>query len=233
MKNLLFIVGISIALTSCHDIVDGSSGAMTSQYRQEPLFRAIQMDGNIDVFVTQDTSFTIKVEAGENLINYIETSVVGDMLVIYEAPNNIVNTKPIKVYLTMDSLYDVSMEGSGNLDVNNMLCDHLNFESIGSGDANLEITGQSVNLEMRGSGDAYLIGTANSFNAYIQGSGDLNARFLQANDVNIEIEGSGDAIVYAANSLIATITGSGDIIYYGSPNTVTTSVSGSGNIYAH
>lgn len=233
MKKLVVILALGTALISCRSMIDGTAGAVTSVDRNEGPFKSLQLEDNIDVFVTQDTAFTIRVQAGENLINYIETSVVGDKLVIYEAPNNVVNTKPIKVFLTMDSVHNISMEGSGNLDMNNMLSDHLNFVATGSGDINLEVEAQHINFNNKGSGDAQFVGTTDSFNVQLQGSGDLNARFLEANDVNIVLEGSGDGIISAAMTLIATLSGSGDIIYYGNPGTVTTSNQGSGNIYAH
>lgn len=225
--------GLVISLTSCHDLVDGTSGAVISENRQEPNFYSINMEHNIDVFVQYDTISSIRVEAGENLIDYIETSVVNNVLYIYEAPNNIVNAKPIRVYLTMDSLVDIDIEGSGDLDVNNMFGSNLNVVSLGSGDANIEYDGLFVNYESRGSGDTYFVGTTNTFNTNLEGSGDLMARHFHAQDVNVKVDGSGDAIVYAANSLTAQISGSGDINYYGNPLTVSTSVTGSGNIYAH
>lgn len=230
MKKILLLTLFGTVLTSCHDLVDGTSGAVVSEYRQEPDFNSINMEGNIDVFVSYDTISTIRVEAGENLIDYIETSVLGNELLVYEAPNNIVNTKPIRVYITVDSLNDVTIEGSGDLDVNDMVSNHLNVLVTGSGDANFEIDAISINYNNKGSGDAMLVGTVNTLNVLLEGSGDFKGRHLYAQDANVEVEGSGDAYVYVINDLIAEISGSGDIIYYGNPNSVTANVTGSGHV---
>ncbi|CAG5076887.1 head GIN domain-containing protein [Parvicella tangerina] len=233
MKKIALVALVGMTLTSCHDLIDGTAGAVTTEMRTEPAFHSINMEGNVDVFVSYDTINSIKIEAGENLIDYIETSVIGDELFVYEAPNNIVNTKPIRVYVTMDSLESVHMEGSGDLDVNDMSSDHLNVLSIGSGDANFEIDANNINYENTGSGDARFTGTVNSLNVFLEGSGDFKGKYMYAFDANVEIEGSGDALVRASNSLVATISGSGDITYYGNPTTVTTSVTGSGDVYGN
>lgn len=233
MKKIKVLALVGLSLTSCHDLIDGTAGAVISEDRTEPLFHSINMEGNVDVFIYYDTVSSVRVEAGENLIDYIETSVIGDELYIYEAPNNVVNAKPIRVYLTMDSLENVHMEGSGDLDVNDMNADHLNVLSIGSGDANFEIDATSINYENTGSGNVRFTGTVNTLNVFLEGSGDYKGKYMYSNDANVEIEGSGDAFVHATNSLIATISGSGDIVYYGNPSSVTTSVTGSGNVYGN
>lgn len=115
MKKIAIITGclpLAMGMMSCHNLIDGTAGSVISESRQEPAFHSINMEGNIDVFISYDTVSTIRVEAGENLIDYIETSVIGDELFIYEAPNNVVNSKPIRIYVTMDSLENVYMEGS-------------------------------------------------------------------------------------------------------------------------
>lgn len=233
MKKLIVLALTGIALSSCHELIDGTAGAVVSETRQEPAFRSINMEGNIDVFVSHDTVNSIRVEAGEHLIDYIETTVQGGELLVYEAPNNVVNAKPIRVYVTMDSIENVNMEGSGDLDVNDMLSNHLNVVSIGSGDVNFEIDAMSINYESRGSGDARFVGNVIALNVEIEGSGDFSAKHLYAYDVNVEIEGSGDAIVNATNQLIATISGSGDVTYYGSPANISTNITGSGNVYGN
>lgn len=238
MKKIALIAGLgmvpmAIGMTSCHDLVDGTAGQVTSETRQEPVFNSINMEGNIDVFISYDTMRTIRVEAGENLIDYIETSVVGNELLVYEAPNNIVNTKPIRVYITMDSISGVTIEGSGDLDVDDMNSDHLNLLCTGSGDANLEIDANSINCDSKGSGDVKMVGNVTSINVLLEGSGDFRGKYLYTNDANIEIEGSGDTFLHVTNDLIVDISGSGDVIYYGNPNTVTTNITGSGNVYGN
>lgn len=233
MKKITLLLLLGVTISSCHDLVDGTAGAVVSETRQEPVFHSINMEGNVDVFISYDTASTIRVEAGENLIDYIETSVVGNELLVYEAPNNVVNAKPIRVYITMDSLVNVTMEGSGDLDVNDMISNNLNILSIGSGDVNFEIDANSINYDSRGSGDARFVGNVTALNVLLEGSGDFMGRYLYSYDTNVEIEGSGDAIVNASNSLIVEIIGSGDVTYYGNPASVTTTILGSGNVYGN
>jgi hypothetical protein len=173
------------------------------------------------------------VEAGENLIDYIETNVVDGEMIIHEANNNLANTKPIKVYINADSIENIVLEGSGNFDGNNILANTLNILLSGSGNMNINTMATNVNFNLTGSGDAYLLGNTNNSNILLQGSGDVNAKFLQAQDVSVTVNGSGDATVTVTDTLNAVINGSGDINYYGNPSSVITSVNGSGNIQGH
>ena len=234
MKKVI-ITALSFAVlgTSCRKMIEGTSGSMTTEYRQAPSFNKIHIQGNIDVFLSQDTSFSIRVEAGEHLVNFIETNVVNGEMIIHESNNNLANTKPIKVYVYGDSLENIEIEGSGNFDGDNIKANTLNILVTGSGNLNIDVEANTVNYNVKGSGNAYLLGVVNNFNALIQGSGDINAKFLQAQDVNAKITGSGNAIVTAFNSLIAEVSGSGDIDYYGNPGSLSTIVTGSGSINPH
>jgi hypothetical protein len=232
-KIIIATLAIAVLGTSCRKMIEGTSGQMTTEYRQAPAFNKIHLQGNIDVFLSQDTSFSIRVEAGENLIDYIETNVVDGEMIIHEANNNLANTKPIKVYINTDSIENIVLEGSGNFDGDNILADNLNVLLSGSGHININTFATEVNFNVTGSGDAYILGTSNILNLLIQGSGDVNSKFLQTQNANVTINGSGDAIVNVSDTLSAVVNGSGDIDYYGNPTTVSTAVNGSGNIQGH
>ncbi len=232
-KIILATFTIILVATSCNKMITGTAGAMTTEYRQAPTFNKVYLQGSIDVFLSQDTSFSVRVEAGENLIDYIETNVVDGEMIIYEANNNLANTKPIKVYINSDSIQNIVLEGSGNFDGNNILANQLNVLLSGSGNININTTAQNVNFNLKGSGDAYLVGNTNNLNILLQGSGDVNTKFLQSKNATVTLNGSGDVVVTAIDTLTAVVNGSGDIDYYGSPTTTSTTVNGSGNIQGH
>lgn len=234
MKRVIIAtLALGVFATSCRKMIEGTSGSMTTEYRQAPDFNKVYLKGNIDVFLSQDTTFSVRVEAGENLIDYIETNVVNGEMIIHEANNNLANTKPIKVYINADSLDNIVLEGSGNFDGNNILSNNLSVLLTGSGNMNINTTAPTVNFNLKGSGDAYILGNTNNLNLLLQGSGEVNAKFLQAHVATVTINGSGDAIVTVLDTLSAVVNGSGDIDYYGSPSSVSASENGSGNIHGH
>lgn len=230
MKKIL-IIGVALAyFTSCGKMVDSTSGTLITETRIAADFNEIHIQDHIDVQYTQDTVASISVEAGENLIDYIQTDIVNGKLIIYESSNTIANHKLIKVTVTSDSLNNIEMEGSGDFNGNNMSSTFLNISTIGSGNFNSDVWTSHINISSTGSGDVQLTGASETQNIELKGSGDLKARFMISDSVTVDLIGSGDAWVHADNYLNATLTGSGDINFYGNPSTVVSSNSGSGNI---
>jgi len=233
MKKIILISFIAIgALSSCHRRLDGTSGPVTSEVRTtNTTFTAIHLQDNIDVYYTQDTVPSIKVEAGENVIGFIHTDIINGELVIFESSNDVVNTKQIKVFVSEAALNSVDMEGAGDFVGTGMTSTTFNLSMIGSGDASFNMIATTINTSQSGSGDLTITGTSINENVTMSGSGSLQARFMLANNVTITNTGSGNAVVHAIDILNATLTGSGDIGYYGTPTTVNTTDTGSGDIY--
>ena len=62
------------------------------------------------------------------------------------------------------------------------------------------------------------------------GAGDVNARELDADEVDVNISGAGDVEVTALKRIDARISGVGEIDYWGRPEKERTRVSGIGDI---
>jgi hypothetical protein len=230
MKTILIIGTAIVTFASCGKMVDRTSGALITESRTATYFNEVHAQDHIDIHYTQDTMTSIAVEAGENLIDYIQTDIVNGKLVIFESSNTIANHKIIKVTITSDSLNSVEMEGSGDFNGNNMSSTFLNVSTIGSGNFKADAWTSHIDVSSTGSGDVQLTGGSDSQNFELKGSGDLNARFMIADSVSVNVIGSGDATVHADNYLNATLSGSGDINFYGNPGSVVTSDTGSGDI---
>ncbi len=88
---------------------------------------------------------------------------------------------------------------------------------------------------MKGSGDVEVYGADNSGakegKISVYGSGDVCTRYLDIEDLEVNISGSAELKVHASKELEVNINGSGEVCYYGEAN-VTSNVSGSGEIYS-
>ncbi|HYH14460.1 MAG TPA: head GIN domain-containing protein [Flavisolibacter sp.] len=208
------------------------NGNITTEQRNIADFNAIEVQGSINVYVSQGSNYAVRVEAEENLMEYVVVEKDGEELEVrFKRNTNIRTKRPVNVYVTAPSYTNLAVSGSGNL-ISQTKITHpsqLDIDIAGSGDANLEVDAPTINAEISGSGSAILKGTTRTFNGEIGGSGELRAYNLLSERSDIDIAGSGDAEVFASKQLDVQVAGSGNINYKGNPN-INKSIAGSGTV---
>jgi hypothetical protein len=188
------------------------SGKVASETRQVSGFNTVELRGSADVSVTQGEAEAVVVEADDNILPLIETTVQNGRLIISTKPNtSLTTTNPVHVNVTIKSLQGLTLSGSGNVDVSSL-------------------AGQDLNIVLSGSGDITVSGAADRVAIRLPGSGNVICSGLKARSATVTLAGSGNVAVYASESLDASLLGSGTIHYDGNPAQVRKSVSGSGSI---
>jgi hypothetical protein len=209
------------------------NGNVVSQDRDTKSFNEVHSRGSFNVVLTDGTDRKVRVEAEENLQQYITVEVQDDALVI--STKKLVNLHPTKamtVYVTAHALKGVKLSGSGNVKSTNTLTGSDEFEakSSGSGNMTLDVETNSLDVAISGSGNMSLKGRTKNLDGSISGSGNIKARNLQADDTSIKISGSGGAEVVANVKLDSRIAGSGSVKYWGNAS-VDTKIAGSGSVH--
>lgn len=234
-KSLLYILPALIALSSCDEIfrktVNGS-GNITSENRNINNADKIKSYGSFDITIIQGTTPSVKVEADDNLMEYIITRNEDDALVIKTREGyNLRTDDAIKVTITTNELELLEVAGSGNVKGQGKFTgrDRLKISVAGSGDVELDVNAPDVDVNIAGSGNINLQGETRDSKISIAGMGDYNADNLKSETVKINIAGSGNTKVYASESLDVEIAGSGDVYYRGEPS-ITKHIAGSGKI---
>lgn len=201
-------------------------------------FHAVDVSGSFDVFITQGSSESVKVEAPDEVIDKIITEVTGDgVLKIYNKRNFNWNDwfggrgKKIAIYVNIKDVDAVQLTGSGDVYFKDGLrSPSLKIALTGSGDLGGRIETKSLECRLSGSGDIKLAGHAETSVVNVIGSGDYHGRDLATVNTTARVAGSGDAAVNVSDSLNASVSGSGDVKYSGSPKHLMTSKAGSGDI---
>lgn len=210
-KQILpLIVMLFLGLVSCEEIGVRGHGDVVSEFRDLNDFTAIKFRIDGDVYLTQEATQEVRIEAYENIIHLIETRVENGELTI-DSDKNILNGNRLKVFISAVAFDKIQLSGSGNI------------ESLSC------INTQDLELSISGSGNIEICGNAATLNAKVSGSGNINAYGIEATAVDSRVSGSGNIKVTANETLEATITGSGNIYYKGSPQ-VNSHVQGSGRV---
>lgn len=226
---------IATSLSSCEFMdrtTEQGNGNISVTHRNEKHFKGVKTFGDFEVRVTSGSDYAVKVEADENLQQFIRTSVEDNTLEIKtEDGVSIDPTSTIKVDVTAPLYDQLATSGSGDIKGVNQLATegHMHIDIAGSGDIEAEIKADDVHASISGSGTIKVSGQSSTFKASITGDGDVEADKLNTEEASIEINGSGNTLINASKKLDIHISGSGDVKYSGNPQ-INQQINGSGNI---
>lgn len=230
---LVFMALFHTACFSDWNAVSGK-GSIISETRHAESFTAIELQTAADVEIVKGNAYHVTVSDYENLLQYITLEVVDNRLVIKKDPLtiNLWNSKA-RVTVTMpDSLYAVTLAGSGQMNIDPAFSKLESLRLNGSGNIFIEdyCALDKLEAQITGSGNIRAKGTVNNLNAKVTGSGNMMLSGLEAYDAKCTLAGSGNMYVAVENELVVYLTGSGDVFYYGNP-IVNSYASGSGKVY--
>ncbi len=193
---------------------------------------------------------SLRIEAEDNLMEYLETQVRGGTLRIgTRGLVNLRSTQPINYSLTVTGLdtieissagdieapdleagrFSISVSSSGNLEMGDLEADTLTVRISSSGDVTLGVlNAERLEVEITSSGDLDIAGgQVGSQNITISSSGRYSAQELASDEAEVRLSSSGSATIWVRERLEASLSSSGDVRYLGSPAVdATTSSSG-------
>lgn len=224
-----------LCFTSCRFVgskrVEGNGQRVTVS-RTAGEFEGVEVRGGVDLVLITGDNHDIRIEADQNLIDYIEVHNNGGVVSVSSRDGyNLRSNGGIKVYATAPSFREVSVAGSGDISSQGKVVNNreLDLQIKGSGDIHLAVDAPRVETEIAGSGSARLEGNTREFAAAIKGSGDVHAFDLLSEHANVDIAGSGNAEVFASKKLSVEIKGAGNVAYKGT-GAVSQRIMGSGNV---
>jgi len=233
-KLFFFLIAIAAVNASCrytHGKRVSGNGHRSNEQRNVTGFTGVETHGSIDIVALQG-DYSVKVEADQNLLQYIETNMQdGRLIVRFKEGISLYNAGNAKVVVSAPELNALETHGSGNISSQGKLTNKnkMNIYISGSGDIQLEADCPDIRTETHGSGNITLQGNTKTLSCKTSGSGDIKAADLKAESVTVSIHGSGDNEVFASESLDIEIFGSGDVHYRGQPK-ISTAVHGSGAV---
>ncbi len=237
MKKLLIAVFTLSCLNSFAqkwETIKGT-GQIKKETRTVSDFTSLASQGSMDVQISYGDSKSVVVEADENLLPYIETSVENGKLSIKPKKNvNLKSSSKMIVYVSMTKINSLQLSGSGNINGDGAFTNDSKTNIALSGSGNIKLGFDSfkdLELAISGSGNIDLKSSkTNTITASVSGSGNIDCSNINSNDVNAKISGSGNVKVYANNSIDAKISGSGNVYYRGNASNISSKASGSGKV---
>lgn len=225
----LFAIPAALLVTSCDPALIGS-GAILSETRDVKDFTGLHISVPGDVSVTQSDTFSVQIQAEENLLPYLETERKGNELHIYFS-RNVRDVDGLRITITMPNLKNVQLSGSAEMLTHGTFEGAtLNLGVSGSGSLMLDdMQFPYIAANVSGSGEIGLRGQTEELDIQVSGSGEVDALHCAGKVGDVHVSGSGSVWLTVSDLLKAHISGSGNVWYEGNP-ALDTHISGSGKV---
>ena len=236
MKNYLFYIVLSgVLFSSCK-----KDSLVKSSFTTLPPFKEIVLENPFDVFLKEDTTYSVEVIADERVLENMNIRVEDSILKIgntssfkWLRPKD--NT--IELYINSRPLKEIRVAETCNIHtLNPITSDEFGLViSTKANQANLELNCNTFytwnnfssggNLTLRGNTEILKI-----WNFAIMS---VDAQDLIAQHAIVENSSQGDCSIWAEDFLEYSIKGIGDIHIYGSPEIIERQVTSSGRLIRH
>ena len=209
------------------------SGHVSSDTRSASGFHSIDVSGAIDVYVRQDSLTSVKVEADDNLLEYIEVYTDNSTLII--KTQNGVRLRPnnkIKVYVSNPLYTEFEVSGASSIQSENEITsgESLRVGLTGASVAKLEFNSPRISVDLSGASDLTIRGKTKDFDAGASGASEIKCFDLLTENTNAEASGASSIEVYASVKIIPHASGASSISYKGNATIQDKSESGAGSV---
>lgn len=198
-------------------------------------FTALVVGGPIDIVVTMGNSESCKFKGDADAIASLLAQVEGKTLVIrpqmsWKSWERKYAGKKITAYVNAKQLSNLTMSGSGSMQVNGTL-NSSDLSIVLSGSGSLSVATQSKNLSavISGSGKLNITGDADDASITLSGSAIFAGSDFSTSTLSAQMSGSGKINIEVSDAINAVISGSASIYYSGNAE-VKQTILGSGKV---
>jgi hypothetical protein len=230
------LLSCAVFLSSCDDFggrrVHGN-GNVRAEDRSVSNFKNVDVSGAAKVMVSQGDRCSVRIEADDNLQQYIVVEQNGDDISIHEKEGfHLVSGNNIKIYVTAPVYNRIDASGAGDIIGQNKIsnAEPIAMHLSGAGDIKMEIEAPKLEAEISGAGSIYLKGQTKDVSLNISGTGHAHCYDLLSENTKVDVSGVGSAEVYASVKLDADVSGVGNVRYKGHASDVSQQVNGAGSV---
>ncbi len=134
MQRILCFLVFSFLIAACSKESIRGSGSTLTESRTVPAFMGVRIEGSGKAVIVQGTQQSVEVKGYENLLPVYQTIVQNGVLVMKFKNNLNVRNSNMEVSITVAEISNVSINGSGEINLSNFNGNSIEAEINGSGD---------------------------------------------------------------------------------------------------
>jgi len=183
-------------------------------------FTTIEISGNIELILNQDSVQSVQITASPYLQPKIITKVENGVLKIYT--DQIFINSILKANISTNLLESIVAKGACSITTESqLLVPKLTLELLGASKADMDVKVAGLfNVDIKGASEAIFTGTSQTLKLKALGASKINAEDLIAKNVEVYVAGASHATLFATDSIDATAYGASEIDCKGSPKSI-------------
>lgn len=231
--GLLLVSIVSIMLIMRKELLKeplAGSGQVITEARETLPFMDIEIIGKLEVYLQQGESLDIHVEADDNLLEFIDTSIEDNKLRI-GLTSPVSTESPIIVNITLNDLSRLRASSNAAIVTSDQLIGrYLEIELSSGAQSTLDLNFEKVKIGLGSGAQATLYGEAHELLVESSTGSELDARYFKVANCDITTRSGSESKVYVTDFLKATARSGSRIYYRGEPSRREWFTSGSGTI---
>lgn len=227
---------VALSITSCnHNINFGKSitgsGNVTTEKRNLANFDKVTVSQGLECEIIYSDKLEVTVEADDNLINGISTTVQNGTLEISSEYDNYINVVSKRIIVHMPKIVSLESTSGSTLKSGNILkSDDIRLKSSSGSSLEVEVEADKVTLETSSGSEQTVIGKALKVYSASSSGSTIDADELLANEVFAQSTSGSSTSVHAALLLDGKASSGSSISYSNSPKEVRKEESSGGSV---
>jgi hypothetical protein len=208
------------------------SGNVVEETREVSGVSGVNLATIGDMTIELGNTESLRIEAEENLMDYLETGVRGGKLTIETSSNvRLEPTKPIHYTLTVTSLDRIEISSVGDIEAPDLEADQFSINISSTGDLTMgELRTNELDVDMSSTGSVDIAGgEVATQNLSSSSTGNYTAQDLASDEAEVRLNSTGSATIWVRETLKANLSSTGDLRYRGDP-TVDATTSSTGDV---
>jgi len=225
IKFIIATLG-AILMTSCSfDLsfgqISGNGNVQTENFNISEDFDRVSAGNGWDVILEKGDTYSVIVEADENLIDAADIYVKNGTLKVY-CEDNIRRASSKKVYVTyVDNLDGIGASSGAYITTKQVLeGEQLDLDVSSGGTIKTTAVVRTIDTDVSSGGSINIAGSTETLAADASSGGTIKAKELKAKYAHAEAYSGGAIDIMVTDKLKARASSGGDIDYWGSPKEV-------------
>jgi len=193
-------------------------------------FTAIEISGNIELLLKQDSVQSVKVSASSSTLPKIITKVENGTLKIYT--EQLFLNRTVNVDISTNDIKSLIAKGACSINTESQLeVPTFTLQLLGASKADMDLKIAGLfNVEVKGASEANFTGTCQTIKLNILGASEINATELIAKSAEVYAAGASQVNLFATESVDAKAYGASEIDCKGSPKSIKKQDAGASSI---
>ncbi|WP_333695971.1 head GIN domain-containing protein [Flavobacterium sp.] len=212
------------------DTIKGSGNVIQVERTLNEEIQSIEVKRGMTVVIEQTPSNTIRIEADDNLIEYIETEITHGNLVVTTTKNTRTkNPKIVKIGVKNLNAIRTS-SGSEVKNIGTLLTQEIDLRSSSGSHIKLVVESEKITCDSSSGSEIELEGKALVLECESSSGSTITAKKMKTNQITAKSSSGSSISLYPIQSLDATSTSGSTIKYYNSPNKTTKKSTSGGSV---